>query len=147
MSKIKILAIPSDSHGVGKFRILDPYKYIGDNYINDIHVDISFNVPNTNESFNGYNIVVFHSFIHQTSQEDNVNRIKWLKTQGIKTIMDIDDFWSPDQRHPMYQQIVASRIAERKLEMLRLVDYISTTTPIFAKTIQNKLNTKNCATD
>ena len=143
MSKIKILAIPSDSHGVGKFRILDPYKYIGDNYINDIHVDISFNVPNTNESFNGYDIVVFHSFIHQTSQEDNVNRIKWLKTQGIKTIMDIDDFWSPDQRHPMYQQIVASRIAERKLEMLRLVDYISTTTPIFAKTIQNKLNTKN----
>jgi glycosyltransferase involved in cell wall biosynthesis len=143
MSKIKILAIPSDTHGVGKFRILDPYKYIGDKYIDDIHVDISFNVPNTNESFTGYDIVVFHSFIHQTTHEDNIDRLNWLKKEGIKTIMDIDDFWSPDQRHPMYRQIIASKIAERKLEMLKLVDYISTTTPIFAKTIQNKLNKNN----
>ena len=80
MSKIKILAIPSDTHGVGKFRILDPYKYIGDNYLNDIHVDILLNVPNNDETFTGYDIVVFHSFIHQTTHEDNINRIKWLKT-------------------------------------------------------------------
>ncbi len=32
MSKIRILAIPPDTHGVGKYRILDPYKFIGDHY-------------------------------------------------------------------------------------------------------------------
>ena len=143
MSKIKILAIPSDKYGVGKFRILDPYTFIGDNHSNDIHVDISFDVENKNESFIGYDIVIFHSFIHQTTHEDNIERINWLKKEGIKVIMDIDDFWSVDQRHPMYQQIIMSKIPERKLEMLKLVDYVSTTTPIFAKTIENKINSKN----
>ena len=102
MSKVRILAIPSDSHGVGKFRIMDPYKYIGDNHMDEFHVDISYNVDNNNESFINYDVVVFHSFIHQTTHEDNVNRVKWLKTQGIKVVMDIDDLWFVDQRHPMY---------------------------------------------
>ena len=64
MSKIKILVIPSDTHGVGKFRMLDPYKFIGDNYIDDVHVDITFDAENRDEYFLNYNVVVFHTFIH-----------------------------------------------------------------------------------
>lgn len=143
MSKVRILAIPSDSHGVGKFRIMDPYKYIGDNHMDEFHVDISYNVDNNNEAFRNYDVVVFHSFIHQTTHEDNVNRVKWLKTQGIKVVMDIDDLWFVDQRHPMYHQIKISKLGEKKMELLKLVDYVSTTTSIFAKTIKEKLGVKN----
>ena len=143
MSKLRILAIPSDAHGVGKFRIMDPYKYIGDNHMNEFHVDISYNVENNDESFLNYDIVVFHSFIHQTTHEDNVNRVLWLKKQGIKVIMDIDDLWFVDQRHPMYHQIKISKIGERKIELLKLADYVSTTTHIFAKTIKERLGIKN----
>jgi glycosyltransferase involved in cell wall biosynthesis len=142
MSKIRILAIPSDTHGVGKFRIMDPYKFIGDNYLNECHVDISFNVDNNDEAFRNYDVVVFHSFIHQSTHEDNVNRVKWLKTQGIKVVMDIDDLWFVDQRHPMYHQIKISKLGEKKMELLKLVDYISTTTTIFAKTIKERLGVK-----
>ena len=78
MSKIRVLAIPSDSHGVGKYRVLDPFKFIGDNFSNDIHVDISFNAPLEDNFFKDYQIVVFHSFIHQTNHEDNLARIKSL---------------------------------------------------------------------
>jgi hypothetical protein len=53
--------------------------------------------------------------------------------------MDIDDLWFVDQRHPMYYQIKASRIGEMKIEMMRLVDTITTTTSIFAKTIMDRL--------
>ena len=91
MSKIKILAIPSDTHGVGKYRILDPYKYVGENHSEDFHVDISFDVPEEDKIFENYDIVVFHSFIHKTSHESNVKRVNWLKSKGIKTVMDIDD--------------------------------------------------------
>jgi glycosyltransferase involved in cell wall biosynthesis len=143
MSKIKILAIPSDKHGVGKFRIMDPYTFIGEKYSDDVHVDITFNAENNDEYFLNYDIVVFHSFIHQTTHDSNVNRIKWLKSKGIKVIMDIDDLWFVDQRHPMYHQIKASRIGEMKIEMMKLVDTITTTTPIFAKTIMDRLNVKN----
>jgi glycosyltransferase involved in cell wall biosynthesis len=143
MSKLRILAIPSDAHGVGKFRIMDPYKYIGDNHMDEFHVDISYNVENNDESFLNYDIVVFHSFIHQTTHEDNVNRVLWLKKQGIKVIMDIDDLWFVDQRHPMYQQIKISKMGEKKIELLKIADYVSTTTPIFAKTIKERLGVKN----
>ena len=143
MSKIKILAIPSDKHGVGKFRIMDPYTFIGEKHSDDVHVDITFNAENNDEYFLNYDIVVFHSFIHQTTHDSNVNRIKWLKSKGIKVIMDIDDLWFVDQRHPMYHQIKASRIGEMKIEMMKLVDTITTTTPIFAKTIMDRLNVKN----
>ena len=143
MSKLRILAIPSDAHGVGKFRIMDPYKFIGDNHMDEFHVDISYNVENNDESFLNYDIVVFHSFIHQTTHEDNVNRVLWLKKQGIKVIRDIDDLWFVDQRHPMYQQIKISKMGEKKIELLKIVDYVSTTTPIFAKTIKERLGVKN----
>jgi glycosyltransferase involved in cell wall biosynthesis len=143
MSKIKILAIPSDKHGVGKFRMMDPYTFIGDKYQDEIHVDISFNADNNDEYFKDYNIVIFHTFIHQTNQEQNVSRIKWLQSKGIKVIMDIDDLWFVDQRHPMYHQIKNSKIGDMKCEMLKMVDYVTTTTPIFAKTIKERLNVKN----
>lgn len=143
MSKIKILAVASDKHGVGKYRILDPYIYIGDNFSNEFHVDISFDVPNKDESFQNYDIVIFHSFIHKTTHEENINRIKWLKTQGIKTIMDIDDYWLVDPKHPMYGYIRENKVAEKKMEMLKMVDYITTTTSIFSETIHNKLKHKN----
>jgi glycosyltransferase involved in cell wall biosynthesis len=143
MSKIKILAIPSDKHGVGKFRIMDPYTFIGENYSDDVHVDITFNAEDNDEYFLNYNIVVFHSFIHQTTHDSNVNRIKWLKSKGIKVIMDIDDLWFVDQRHPMYHQIKASKVGEMKIEMMKLVDAITTTTSIFAKTIMDRLGVKN----
>lgn len=143
MSKIRILAIPPDSHGVGKYRILDPFKFIGDNYSDEFHVDIALNAENNDNFFNGYNIVVFHSFIHQTSHEDNINRIKYLKSQGIKVVMDIDDFWSPDQKHPMYHQIKQNELPKKKVEMMRLADYVTCTTDFFANTIKSRLNIKN----
>jgi glycosyltransferase involved in cell wall biosynthesis len=143
MSKIKILAIPSDKHGVGKFRMMDPYKFIGDNYADEVHVDITYNAEDKDEYFLNYDIVVFHSFIHQTTHDSNINRIKWLKSKGIKVVMDIDDLWFVDQRHPMYLQIKNSGIGEMKTTMMKLVDAVSTTTPIFAQTIKERLGVKN----
>ena len=143
MSKIRILAIPSDKHGVGKFRMMDPYQFIGDNHSDDVHVDISYNADNNDEYFLNYDIVVFHTFIHQTNHEQNIGRIKWLQSKGIKVIMDIDDLWFVDQRHPMYHHVKASKIGEMKIDMLKAVDYVTTTTPIFAKTIKDKLHIKN----
>jgi hypothetical protein len=57
--------------------------------------------------------------------------------------MDIDDLWFVDQRHPMYHAIKMNKVGEMKIDMLKTVDYVSTTTSIFAKTIKDKLNLKN----
>jgi glycosyltransferase involved in cell wall biosynthesis len=143
MSKVKVLAIPSDTHGVGKFRILDPFKFIGDNFSDEVHVDIMYDVPNENKVFENYDIVCFHTFIHKLPHEVNVLRINWLKSKGIKVVMDIDDLWYVDQRHPMYYQVILNKIPEKKVELLKLSDYVTTTTPIFAKTLKDRLGLKN----
>ena len=143
MSKIRILAIPSDKHGVGKFRMMDPFVFISDKHSEDIHVDISYNAEDRDDYFLNYDIVVFHTFIHQTNHEHNIKRINWLKSKGIITIMDIDDLWFVDQRHPMYHAIKMNKVGEMKIDMLKTVDYVSTTTPIFAQTIKDKLKVSN----
>jgi glycosyltransferase involved in cell wall biosynthesis len=143
MSKIRILAIPSDKHGVGKFRMMDPFVFISDKHSEDIHVDISYNAEDRDDYFLNYDIVVFHTFIHQTNHEHNIKRINWLKSKGIITVMDIDDLWFVDQRHPMYHAIKMNKVGEMKIDMLKTVDYVSTTTPIFAKTIKDKLKVSN----
>jgi glycosyltransferase involved in cell wall biosynthesis len=143
MSKIKLLAIPSDNHGVGKYRILDPYKFIGNHFSDDVHVDISFNVEDNDSVFLDYDVVVFHSFIHKLSAEKNLERISWLRSKGIKVIMDIDDFWNVDQRHPMFGQLKANKVPETKVSFMRSVDYITCTTELFATEIKNKLGVKN----
>lgn len=143
MSKIRILAVPSDSHGVGKYRILDPFRLIGEKYAEEAHVDIVLDVEDKDEIFLNYDVVVFHSFIHKASHETNVQRINWLKSKGIKTVIDIDDFWSVDKRHPMYERIVKSKLPEKKIELLKLVDYVTTTTKIYANVIKDRLGLKN----
>lgn len=143
MSKIKLLVIPPDNHGVGKFRMIDPYRFIDENYSNDIHVTMSFNPPNTDDFFKDYDIVIFHGFIHQTNHNDNVSRIKYLREKGVKTVMDIDDLWWVDQRHPMYHQIIKNKVSEKKIELLKMVDYVTTTTPIFKSLIEKKLGITN----
>ena len=57
--------------------------------------------------------------------------------------MDIDDLWYVDQRHPMYYQVILNKIPEKKVELLKLSDYVTTTTPIFAKTLKDRLGLKN----
>lgn len=143
MSKIRLLAITPDTHGVGKYRIMDPFTFIGDNYNEEIHVDIVYDTPNDFDFFKSYNIVVFHTFIHQRTHEENVETINKLKNIGIKVIMDIDDLWLVDQRHPMFHSMRVNKLAEKKIELLKLADYVTTTTPIFAKTIKERIGLKN----
>ena len=59
MSKIRILAIPPDTHGVGKYRILDPFKYIGDNHAEDFHVDIAMNPDDDDNLFKNSTLSCF----------------------------------------------------------------------------------------
>lgn len=143
MSKVRVLAIPSDEHGVGKYRMIDPYTFIKSNYSEDFDVTVTIDVPTSDFFFKNYDVVVFHSFIHKTSHEDNLKRVKWLQKLGIKVIMDTDDYWTVDSRHPMYHQITKNDINKKKIELMQSVDYVTTTTPFFAQSIKNKLLIKN----
>ena len=144
MPKIRILAIPPDIHGVGKFRITNPYTYIQENYPDDFHIDIKLSVEDKDEEFNDYDIIVFHTFIHdKVSPERNLQRIKWLNEKGKITIVDFDDYWEPDMRHPMFAQVKSSGIVKMKIDLLKSVKYITVTTSIFKDTMYKKFGFNN----
>ena len=42
MSKIKVLVLPSDKTGVGKFRSVDPHVMLQNNHSDEFHVDIDY---------------------------------------------------------------------------------------------------------
>ena len=144
MEKIRILAIPPDMYGVGKFRILSPYTYIQDKYPEEFHIDINPSVEDDDKEFKDYNIVIFHTFIHKKSTpERNQERIQWLKDQGIKVIIDFDDYWEPDMRHPLFAQVRSSGVVKTKLDLIRAADYVTVTTPFYRDTIRRKCGRKD----
>jgi glycosyltransferase involved in cell wall biosynthesis len=59
-----------------------------------------------------------------------------IKKLGIPSIMDLDDYWLPNMEHPAYGLIRNKKMDELIVANLKLADYVTTTTPIFAKEIK-----------
>jgi len=139
MSKIKVLVIPSDRTGVGKFRSIDPHLFLQKLYPEDFHVDIVFDVDFNDFNFwKQYQIVSFHRSIGQ-DMDRSVQFIPILRSMGIVTVCDIDDYWLPTKEHPLHQLIVQNKINEKIVANLRAADYVTTTTELYADEIK-KIN-------
>jgi hypothetical protein len=50
--------------------------------------------------------------------------------------MDIDDFWEPPSTHPLYEIVKAEKLSEKISNNLKLSDYVTTTTTVFADYIR-----------
>jgi glycosyltransferase involved in cell wall biosynthesis len=135
MSKINVLVVPSDKSGVGKYRSVDPHVILQSQYPDDFHIDILFQVPMTDMNFwKKYQIVHFHRTIG-ANYEETPKFLETLKSMGIVTIMDLDDYWLPGKEHPIHDLIVTNKIHEKIIENLKHSQYVMTTTPVFAKEI------------
>jgi glycosyltransferase involved in cell wall biosynthesis len=135
MAKIKILVVPSDRTGVGKFRSVDPHIFLQNQYPDDFHVDIIYDIPmNDLNFFKDYQIVSFHRSI-SPDFEKSLEVIEKLNELGIATVADIDDYWMPGKEHPIHDMIVVNKINEKIVANLKAAKYVSTTTPLFADEI------------
>jgi glycosyltransferase involved in cell wall biosynthesis len=136
MNKINVLALPSDTSGVSKFRSVDPHVKLQNMYPDDFHVDIEYN-PNINDLnfWKKYQIVHFHRSIGQ-DYDRSVEFIKQLRSMGIVVIGDIDDYWLPTKEHPIHQLIVQNKMHEKIIANLKAAEYVITTTELFANEIK-----------
>jgi glycosyltransferase involved in cell wall biosynthesis len=135
MSKINVLVLPSDTSGVGRYRSVDPHIKLQNLYPEDFHVDIDYQ-PKLNDInyWKKYQIVHFHRSFGQIEQCPQL--IKSLKSLGIIIIGDIDDYWLPTKEHPIHQLIVENKMHLRIVDVLKVCDYVTTTTEIFADEIR-----------
>ena len=131
--KIKMLVIPSDTTGVGKFRSVDPHVYIAENYKDDFDIDIVYNLPkdNLDSYFKQYDLIHIHKQL-----DKNCEIIKMINFLGIPVIIDIDDHYNLGNDHPMSLTAKKEKWHEPIINHLKLANYVTTTTPIFAEILK-----------
>jgi glycosyltransferase involved in cell wall biosynthesis len=135
MSKIKVLVLPSDTSGVGKYRSVDPHINLQNLYPNDFHIDIDYKPKINDVSYwKNYQIVHFHRNFGDLDQCPTI--IKLLRSLGIIVIADMDDYWLPTKEHPIHNLIVNDKMHLKIVENLKAADYVTTTTEIFANEIR-----------
>ena len=134
-NKIKILFQPSDLSGVGHFRSIWPAQEMQKQFKDDFDIKINANINfNDLNALKKYDIIHFHRAL---GPHERINEIfKELKDAGVTLIMDLDDYWEPPTTHPMYHAVKEQKISEKIIETMKLSDYVTTTTELFAKEIR-----------
>jgi len=135
---VRVLALTSDSDGVGYYRILNPHLYINEP---DIVVDVRLFMDGTlnllNEQFLAqYNIVYFNKVIPFNKPEIVEAFFTICKKLMVKIIYDIDDYWILHSSHLNYDGWKKSGSDKTIVNMMVKSDYVTTTTEIFADRIK-----------
>lgn len=134
MKRTRILVLPSDTSGCGFYRSLSPHKYLSDKYGDEFLVDIDYGFANNGNIpwyFADYDIIHFHKTI-----DPNGILLKMLKEMGKITICDVDDYWDLGPYHPMSITAKHEKWHEPIINHLKMCDYVTTTTNIFANKIK-----------
>lgn len=141
--KIKILVIPSDNFGVGKFRSINPHVYIQEHYSDLFDIDIVFlkDFPQDkplDEFLKPYDIIHIHKQL-----DKNCQLINMMKFLDKKVIVDVDDNYDLGDYHPLSISAKREKWADIVINHLRLADMVTTTTPIYReKLLKHNKNVK-----
>lgn len=137
--KIKILFYNLDSAGVNYFRTQTPAMELERNHSDEFHVEINsqidFNDPSYVEYLKSFHIIHYHRQL-VPDPKIMVNLAAELKKSGTILILDIDDYWMLHPKHPFYSMSKDQKLHEPIIENLKIADYITTTTDIFADKIR-----------
>lgn len=137
MHKIKVLVIPSDREGVGYFRSIKPHTYLQEKYADEFDIHIEFDpslVDGNDEWLQDYDLIHYHKTLSGYDQMPYL--LDKLNKAGVVTVMDIDDHWLLPPHHPNYHSQKMQNADKHILNNIKIANYITTTTSIFADEIQ-----------
>ena len=134
--KIKVLVVPDDKGGCRAWRMEWPHVKLVEMYPDEFDVVIQNDVDWTDLDFlKQFDIIDFHKGLFP-NLDGFRKALQFCKQNNIVTIMDIDDYWHLGMFHPMNAQNKALKAPEKTMDNLRLADYVTTTTHIFADEIK-----------
>lgn len=134
--KIKVLSVPSDKTGVGKYRSIDPHKMLHRLFKDEFYVEIN-PTPDYEDAEYFKKFAIVH--IHKAPSNDYDNGIKIInkiKALGCKVIIDNDDYWEVSSFSPHYYGMLKYKVHEKLRGIVQAADWVTTTTPIFADEIR-----------
>lgn len=137
--KIRVLFYNLDGAGVNYFRTLTPAMEIERNHSDEFYVEINpqidFNNPKYVDYLKTFHIIHYHrQFLGDSKQM--LELAKELKKSGTILIVDIDDYWQLHKKHPFYGMSMEKKLYVPIIENLKIADYVTTTTDLFASEIR-----------
>jgi len=146
MSRKRILFYNLDSAGVNYYRTLTPAVQLerdhSDKFEVEINSSIDFNDSNTINYLKSFDIIHYHRYLIP-SVPQMLRLANELKKSGVVLVMDIDDYWMLDKTHPMYPTFMDKKIYNDIVDNIKIADYITTTTEIFATEIRKQTGKDN----
>jgi len=144
--KIRILFYNRDSAGVNYFRTLTPAMELERNHSDEFYVEINptidFNDPNILEYLKTFHIIHYHrQFLDDVSQMIKLSNE--LRKTGTLLVVDIDDYWNLHKKHPFYAMSVENKMAAPIIQNLKIADYVTTTSDLFANEIRKATGRDN----
>lgn len=145
--KIKILFFNKDIAGVNYYRTLTPAMQLERDHSDKFHVviDSDINFDNYDEALRylkTFQIIHYHRYIIPSTQ-GMIQLTRDLRANGTILVMDIDDYWMLDKSHPFYSTASKNNLHLDIIDNLKLADYVTTTTDIFATEIKKITNRSN----
>lgn len=144
---IHILYFPSDTkNGVWYYRTKMP-MFSMTNMSNDFNVNISNHIDFGRKDVldnivEHCDIFIFHNGIFNAEYQDGFwKALIYLRKNGVKIVMDIDDYWNYGPDHPMVDYCIVNAVPEKTKMNFELVDAITTTTEYFAEKIRKTTKT------
>jgi glycosyltransferase involved in cell wall biosynthesis len=135
MRKPKILITNQDVHGVNFYRSEQPAISLSKLYDDEFEIDYIKNPDWNNDEFlKEYDIIHGHRTLCDFAQMPFL--VQKLQSFGIKVILDIDDYWEVSKEHPLYHAVKKDGLKEKIIANFKIVDAVSTTTPVYEKYIQ-----------
>lgn len=132
MTKIKLLVLDVANAGVGKYRFRDPHKMLQKLYLEDFHVDIMANPPLQDKNFvSQYDAIFLQGSI--LMKDDAFKLFEQLKKDGMKIIVDLDDYWRLPFSHAMHKKM--EKLWKTLVQRLKIADLVTTTTKFLAHKI------------
>jgi glycosyltransferase involved in cell wall biosynthesis len=138
--KIRILFYNLDGAGVNYFRTQTPAQELqrnhADQFFVEINPELDFNDPKIIDYLKSFHIIHYHrQFLSETPKMQQL--AAELRKSGTILMVDIDDYWQLHKNHPFYGLSIEKKMHIPILENLRIADYVTTTTDIFAEEIRS----------
>lgn len=138
--RIRILFYNRDGAGVNYFRTLTPAMQLernhSDKFYVEINPDLDYNdLEGTIKYLKSFHIIHYHRSMtgNATSMLQLANE---LRKAGVVLIADIDDYWELPKQHPFYSISREKKLHLDVMDNLKIADYVTTTTDLFAETIR-----------
>jgi glycosyltransferase involved in cell wall biosynthesis len=109
------------------------------NHSDEFHVEINpqidFNDPNIIDYLKTFHIIHYHrQFLSDTKKM--LQLATELRKFGTILIADIDDYWNLHKKHPFYAMAQERKMHIPIMENLKIADYVTTTSDLFAEEIR-----------